>query len=469
MKHFKHLLFLSILCSLVLFTNCGEEDAAAIETNSKATLTVTASPSEGGSVSPQGGTYDAGTTVEVTATANTDYSFTNWTGDFEGSSNPVTLTMLTDQTLTANFEFQDADGDGVGDSVDECPETAIGTRIGEDGCFLPLTSNDVYLDSNEITIKATEDAILGEYYLVNEIIYQVVDSAMLYQMVADQEDVTKVVTSKITRMDSLFMPKYDAEGNVNGSPFNQDISTWDVSDVTNMAWMFRSAEAFNQDLSSWDVSNVGDMSRMFAGATSFNQDIGSWDVSNVTDMNAMFNYGISFNQDIGSWDVSKVTNMSGMFINAVLFNQDIGSWDVSNVTNMSFMLVNCASFNQPLNDWDVSNVTDMWFMFFINPYEIESIIGDISILSSNWNIENWDVSKVTRMALMFTNHPTFNQDISSWDVSSVTDMSSMFSEAASFNQNLSTWNVNDVTNCEGFSTNATAWTEPKPNFTNCTE
>tara|TARA_B110000211_G_scaffold190239_1_gene216703 strand:- start:1425 stop:1529 length:105 start_codon:yes stop_codon:yes gene_type:complete len=30
MKNFKQLLFLSILCSLVLFTNCGEEDAAAI-------------------------------------------------------------------------------------------------------------------------------------------------------------------------------------------------------------------------------------------------------------------------------------------------------------------------------------------------------------------------------------------------------------------------------------------------------
>ena len=26
MKHFKYLLFLSILCSLVLFTNCGDSD-----------------------------------------------------------------------------------------------------------------------------------------------------------------------------------------------------------------------------------------------------------------------------------------------------------------------------------------------------------------------------------------------------------------------------------------------------------
>ena len=68
---------------------------------------------------------------------------------------------------------------------------------------------------------------------------------------------------------------------------------------------------FNQDISSWDVSNVKDMSGMFSYSP-FNQDISSWDVSNVKDMSGMFSES-SFNQDISSWDVSNVTNMSGMF------------------------------------------------------------------------------------------------------------------------------------------------------------
>ena len=38
--------------------------------------------------------------------------------------------------------------------------------------------------------------------------------------------------------------------------FNQDISSWDVSNVTNMGWMFSGNNQFNQDLSSWDVSKV---------------------------------------------------------------------------------------------------------------------------------------------------------------------------------------------------------------------
>jgi surface protein len=48
-----------------------------------------------------------------------------------------------------------------------------------------------------------------------------------------------------------------------------------------MSFMIENATFFNQDIGSWNVSNVTDMGLIFCDATSLNQNIGSWDVSNV--------------------------------------------------------------------------------------------------------------------------------------------------------------------------------------------
>ena len=53
--------------------------------------------------------------------------------------------------------------------------------------------------------------------------------------------------------------------------------------------MFRNNVAFNQDISNWDVSAVTNMSNMFDGASAFNQDLNLWDVTSVTNMSSMFN------------------------------------------------------------------------------------------------------------------------------------------------------------------------------------
>ena len=68
-------------------------------------LTISASPAAGGTVTPaSGGFYDSATVVNIQATANTGYSFTNWTGSVASASNAsTTVTMSAPQTVTANF------------------------------------------------------------------------------------------------------------------------------------------------------------------------------------------------------------------------------------------------------------------------------------------------------------------------------------------------------------------------------
>ena len=223
----------------------------------------------------------------------------------------------------------------------------------------------IYLQNGTIKCK---DTPIGTEFFIGEMKgnVTVVDREMLEKFIKGNGDLQRVCTSNITDMggklnvDStgLAIPSLFYESDI-----NQDISSWDVSNVTDMSYMFGGSK-FNQPIGNWDVSNVTNMNAMFA-ASKFNQPIGNWDVSSVTNMYGMFAQS-SFNQPIGNWDVSNVTDMSDMFA-ASKFNQPIGNWDVSSVTNMSWMFMK-SEFNQPIGNWDVSNVTDMSGMFYLSEF-----------------------------------------------------------------------------------------------------
>ena len=49
------------------------------------------------------GGYTAGTVVQLTAVPNTGYVFSSWSGDASGTSNPVSVTMDGNKSVTANM------------------------------------------------------------------------------------------------------------------------------------------------------------------------------------------------------------------------------------------------------------------------------------------------------------------------------------------------------------------------------
>ena len=282
-------------------------------------------------------------------------------------------------------------------------------------------------------------------------------------------------TGAITDMSELFWLKTN---------FNDDISNWDVSNVTNMYRMFKYT-AFNQDISYWNVSSVTNMSEMFYGATSFNQDINSWDVRNVTTMREMFLGATAFNQPMEAWDVSNVTMMNTMFGSSA-FNQPLNNWDVSSVTHITGMFQTNAAFNQPLNSWDVSSVTSMSNIFWlatsfnqdIGAWDVSSVtfMEDMFDGATAFNnggatsIGTWDTSSVTEMAGMFRNATAFDQPIGLWQTGAVpyAGMSQMFRGATIFNQDLTGWCVTLVTSEPSlFSTNSALTSANKPDWGTC--
>ncbi len=325
--------------------------------------------------------YNSGTILELTAEPNGDWEFVEWTGDIVSLENPVQITIDKAKTVKVKFTDQPAG----------------------------------YLDTNGITVKANTWANVGDTVNINGEIYTVVDLETLKQMISENKDVSKVITTLITDMKNLFS---------NYGSFNQNISNWDVSNVTNMVQIFQNCHDFNQDIGNWDVSNVTNMSGAFSRAYEFNQDIGNWDVSNVTDLGRMFRNARSFNQDIGNWDVSNVTYMYSTFYGANSFNQDIGDWDVNKVTSMKYMFSG-SSFNKDIGEWNVSNVTDM--------------IGMFSSSSFNQDISNWDVSNVSMIQSgvsgfdsMFFLASSFSQDLSSWCVEKITITPNSFAHESNY-------------------------------------
>jgi len=221
--------------------------------------------------------------------------------------------------------------------------------------------------------------------------------------------------------------------------------------VTNRSSMFSGATSFNQDISSWNTSNVTDMSNMFNGASAFNQSLNGWDTGNVTTMNYMFGFAAAFNKSISNWNTAKVTDMTQMFAFAGSFNQPIGGWNTANVTNMFGMFNQATAFNQPLDGWNTAKVTNMQLMFnYASAF--------------NQPINSWNTANVTNMNSMFNAAVSFNQPLASWNTAKVTDMSYMFLSSFAYNQNLSSWNVGAVITKPpaGFSSGNTVWTLPKP-------
>ena len=94
------------------------------------------------SLNPAGGVYTNGTVITLTATADAGSYFAGWSGDLSSPTNPISLTMDADKTITATFTA--------------IPTYTLSVNVVGSGTVTPTSGS--YLSGTVVPLSATPDA-----------------------------------------------------------------------------------------------------------------------------------------------------------------------------------------------------------------------------------------------------------------------------------------------------------------------
>jgi hypothetical protein len=122
------------------------------------------------------------------------------------------------------------------------------------------------------------------------------------------QDLSAWVTTSLTAMDNIFF---------RATSYNQAMNNWDVSGVSNFQNVFSFASSFNQPIGNWDMaSSATRVDYMLRDADAFDQDISSWVVTSITNLgNFMLSAtGLStanYDALLIAWDAQGAMSYSG--------------------------------------------------------------------------------------------------------------------------------------------------------------
>lgn len=485
---------ISILSVLILLSGCAKE----LEIPSY-TLTVTANPPEGGLVNPQTGTYNSGETVNIVASANNFFAFSNWTGNWNGSENSFTITMDSNKTIIGNFEKIDIDEDGVLNDIDNCPNTSLGSDVDNNGCSLGQKDSDNDGITDDIDLCVYEGGDVDSNGCPDsdgDGIPNNIDQCISTWSGDNSEYIT--VDSIGCRVPII---TYSTSDQTLVASNESEIGQYDVFLGSNYSYLPRSGIATGKLLKVVDknelreilrvgedpgfipvTSKITDMSNLLNSLeiTPYNrQVIYFMDVSNVTNMERMF-YGSYFDDEFSyegyssssfsisssnwyfrkifnTWNTANVTNMKGMFEQARLLDLDI-KFNTSKVTNMTAMF---AYFNmRKLSDYPIYENPSFNFIDFRFCTYLDSRISNNTFYgicpyfnARELNLIDWDVSSVETFDAMFAVYVHKYSGIENWNVSSSINMRNMFI-GGRIQYDLSSWDVSNVSLCKDFASDA---------------
>lgn len=278
----------NVICcfGLILLISCStDSNETTPPPITQYTLTTQVDPTIGGTVSPSSGTYADGTSVSLTATANTDYAFKEWTGGATGATSPVSVIMNANKSITAVFELIDTDGDTVTDSMDLCPDTPNGEAVDSDGCS--FDQNHTYVPDDNFEqhlIYLNYDDVLDDYVLtsnINTITELYVDNGFILELTGIEDFIAlEVLLCYSNQLTNLDVSNNTALTELSCS--NNQLTSLDVSNNTALTKL----NCASNQLTNIDVSNNIALTELNCG----NNQLTNLDVNNNTALETLEAY-----------------------------------------------------------------------------------------------------------------------------------------------------------------------------------
>ena len=290
--------------------------------------------------------------------------------------------------------------------------------------------------------------------------------------------------------------------------FNQDISGWNISNITDLTGTFNNALLFNQNLATWNIAKVGlnggNMINLFVGSklseinytniligwanripniqTSIT--LGANNINYYSEANTSktllenpitYNWTINDGNEIGISPTPivltyvNITNgtIITLPIKNIIYDIDI-NWGDGTITRSTQALPNLSrTYDGSVNNPTIT-ITPIRTISF-NKFgitDLNEIVSGINKLSSVISFGNTELislegafynatslisvplslpSTITTLKNTFNGATNFDQSLNNWDTTNVTTMSGMFNGASSFNSSISNWITTYVT------------------------
>ena len=142
-----------------------------------------------------------------------------------------------------------------------------------------------------------------------------------------------------------------------------DLTDIDISELDNLSSIFCGLKLEVVDISGWDTSNVTAMAYMFSRCKNLKNIIGieNLDVLKLKSANAMF-YGCQnlVELDLTNWNPMSLQRASYMFYNCsnLKIIKNIENWQLPNIKDVRYMFCNCTKLDVDLSNWDLTNIKD---------------------------------------------------------------------------------------------------------------